>query len=113
MNPQCATDVFKESGVLVNGYQCENPLAPQKQAFLFLSHSHFHSVSLTHDINDGKYIKQQHCQAVLHQVLLRNKQTVRRVTHGGCTWAGMYLDVKLFFLIGGSSLNRDKKMSCI
>lgn len=52
MNPCCATDVFKEKRILVNTYQCGNPLAPQKQTFLLLSHGHFHSISLTHDIND-------------------------------------------------------------
>lgn len=73
MNPQHATDVSKEIRVFVNGYQCENPLVPQKQAFLLLSHGHFHSIWLTHDINVSKYIKQQNCQNTQHKVLLRNK----------------------------------------
>lgn len=83
MNPQCATDVFKESRVLVNRYHCENPLVPQKQAFLLLSPGHFHSISLTHDINDRKYIKQQNCQDVQHKVLLGKKKMVQRFTKGG------------------------------
>lgn len=112
MSPRCAPGVFKERGVLEIDGQCENPPVPQTQAFLLRGRGRFHSISLTHALNDRKHIKQQNCQDVQHKVPLQSKWDGD--SHEGvCMWDGMCLDGELFLVIGGSSLNPEKKMSCV